>query len=124
MTAWGRVTLIGAVAIILFDALVAFVSVATGISYAWGSLGSIFLYALVGYSAARTNPRSPLSAAARAGAFVGLADASGGWAISWAIGPGVVQGLTAVVWILTALFVVVLATGIATLGAIPARARR
>jgi len=124
MTSWVRVTLIGAVAIILFDALVAFVSVAMGISYAWGSLGSIVLYALVGYSAARTKPRTPLSAAALAGAVVGLADASGGWAISWAIGPGVIPGLTVVVWILTALFVVVLATGIATLGGIPARARR
>jgi hypothetical protein len=34
-----------------------------------------------------------------------------------------VQGLTAVVWFFTAVFVVVLATGIATLGGIPARAR-
>jgi len=75
----------GAVAIVLYDALTAVISVSTGISYDWFAFGSLLIYFACGYLAARV---SKWIFGAMAGALIALAESTLGWAISWAIGPG------------------------------------
>jgi hypothetical protein len=97
----------------------------TGIPYGWAIIGSLLLYGWIGFLAARATPVAPLRAATLAGLIVGLTDASAGWAASWAIGPGrIAGGLTTSRWVGTAIFVAVLAVGVATLGGIAGRAGR
>ena len=107
----------GVIAVIAFDTVASIASRATDIPYFWATFGSWIVYIGIGYFAARINPESPLRVAAITGLISGLADASLGWAVSWAIGPGrVAGGITATQWLLTAAFVVGFATGFAALG--------
>jgi hypothetical protein len=122
MVTWVRIALFGAIAVVYFDALAAGASRATGIPYGWATLGSWLLYAGIGFLAARATPDAPLRAAALAGLVLGLVDASAGWAVSWALGPGrLTGGLTASRWLWTAMLVTTLAVGVATLGGLAGR---
>ena len=113
----------GIVAVLLFDTLASWASAATGFAYTNVAPGSWLIYAAVGYVAAR---QRDLLAAVAAGAIVGLVDASAGWALSWAIGPGRLPGLvlTPTRWIQVALIVVVTAAGMAVIGGLVARFTR
>lgn len=117
-----RIALIGAVVVVGFDALASLLSRATGISYAWATLGSWLLYAAIGYLAARATPAEPVRAAALAGMVLGITDATAGWATSWALGAGrLAGGLTVSKWISTAIFVAALAAAVAALGGVAGR---
>ena len=112
-----RIIAIGVVAVVTFDALASIASRVTGIPYFWASFGSWILYIGIGYFAGRTTPQSPVRVAALTGLVSGFADASLGWAASWAIGPGkVAGGITPTQWLFTAIVVSALATGFAALG--------
>jgi len=125
MVPWVRIAVFGAVAVVCFDVIAAGASRVTGIPYGWATLGSWLLYAWIGFLAARAAPGAPLRAAALSGLILGLTDASAGWAASWAIGPGrIAGGLTTSRWLGTAIFVAVLAVGVATLGGLAGRAGR
>jgi len=122
MTTSTRVTAIGALAVVTFDALASVASRITGISYVWATLGSWMLYASCGYAAARIGSRAAISTAALTGLVLGLTDASLGWAVSWAIGPGrVAGGLGAGRWLSTLAFVAAAGAGIAACGGSAAR---
>ena len=125
MNPWSRIALIGAAAVVAFDTLASFAARSAGIPYVWASLGSLFLYAAVGYLAARTSLNRQVRAAALAGLAVGLTDATVGWFVSWVIGPGrVAGGMTVAQWVFTAAFVALISSGLAALGGIAGRLNR
>lgn len=77
---------LGAVgAILVFDVLASLLCHVTGIPYGWSSPGTLALYAIIGITAGR---RFGLRVATALTMLGGGADATLGWAISWAIGPG------------------------------------
>jgi hypothetical protein len=85
---------------------------------------SFLIYAAIG---AYVGAAEPISRAALAGAVVGVIDATLGWAIAWAIGPGqsqVGERITFLGLFNTAIFVAVLAAAGAAVGAWLARWRR
>lgn len=110
-----KVVAIGAVAVIAYDAVTALASHQFGFAYTRAAVGSYLLYAMVGYFAAKSDG---LRSAVRAGATIGLIDASVGWAVSWAIGPGRPSNgaLTPVPWLVIAVIVASSATICAAIG--------
>jgi hypothetical protein len=80
-----RLILIGAVVIIAYDFLSALISSITGIQYAFFSVGSFLLYVIFGFLAGLN---SKWFQGIVAGAVMGLAESTIGWAISWYLGPG------------------------------------
>ena len=125
MTPRIRIGMTAVIAVIAFDALASITSRTAGTPYFWATFGSWILYVGIGYFAGRTIPGSPIRMAAITGLVSGIADASLGWATSWAIGPGkVAGGITPVQWLFTAIFVTALATGFAALGGVIARSNR
>lgn len=124
MTPWTRVVLYGAAAVVIFDIIASLLARMTGVAYGSTAIGLIIIYGVIGYLAARAMPSKRLIAAARAGIVLGLTDASAGWAVSWAIGPGRWhRGLTPGWWIAIAIFVTVLAAVTATIGGLLAQWR-
>jgi hypothetical protein len=110
---------IGVIAIVAFDAATAFAAREIGFPYARAIFGSYAIYFTIGLLAARTEAPSPVRSAIAAAAAAGLADASLGWAVSWALGPGrLPQGaiLTPGKWLATAVFVVIVAGAIGAVG--------
>ena len=77
--------LFGSLAVVAFDAVGSLASRSLGFKYKSLIFGSWLLYAAVGFFVGR---HSELLSCAIAGGFVGLVDATFGWAISWWIGPG------------------------------------
>ncbi len=85
-----RFALIAVGAILSFDVLASVVSRATGWPYpAWG-IGSLAVYAAVGFLAGR---RFSIKLAVGVTMLTGVAESTLGWAISWAIGPGRQPGM-------------------------------
>ena len=80
-----RPVLLGAVAVLALDTAGSFASRAFGFDYALLGLVSVMIYGATGYAVAR---RADRGAAVRAGAIVGIVDATLGWGISWLVGPG------------------------------------
>jgi hypothetical protein len=78
-------TLLGALAVVVFDALGSYASVRFGFAYTKLSPGSSIIYGIVGFSAGRTGA---LHTGAIAAAIVAAIEATVGWAISWYLGPG------------------------------------
>lgn len=74
-----------ALAIVAFDALAAWGSLALPFPYFYAMIGSCLLYGVFGFIGAR---RSGFGRALALGAWVGVVDASLGWAVSVAIGAG------------------------------------
>ena len=64
MTPWLHVALIGAAALLAFDALASVGSHLTGFPYTGAIIGSWIVYGATGFAAARTAPDSPIKAAA------------------------------------------------------------
>jgi hypothetical protein len=78
--------IIGAsVLVIVFDTLGSVASRQMGFPYVRLIVGSSLIYGTVGYLAA---PLVTMAQGGLAASVVGLVDATIGWAISWAIGPG------------------------------------
>jgi len=77
-------TLLGCAAVLAFDALCAVITRSTGVAYGRFAAGSLLLYCLAGYLAARSDPRVIVGAAA--GAAVAATEATVGWRIARAMG--------------------------------------
>lgn len=95
-------------AVIVFDGVASVASLALGFPYTYAAFGSAVLYIAFAFFAAR---KFGFLAAVLFGFAMGITDATLGWAVSWAIGPGrlAASTLTLSVWLYTATFVVVLA---------------
>lgn len=80
-----RVLYLAIAGTLLFDLLAAIATRASGFHYGWRGPGSILIYAIAAYIAGRiANLKSAILVAASAA----VADATVGWAMAWAIGPG------------------------------------
>jgi len=80
-----RVVVVAAIAVVALDTLGSLAARAFGFGYGSLAWGSFIIYAVAGFCAARS---STLRTAAQAGGAVALVDATLGWAIAWALGPG------------------------------------
>ncbi|MDB4893687.1 MAG: hypothetical protein JWL61_5542 [Gemmatimonadetes bacterium] len=118
MSRQARVIAGGIVAVLLFDLIASYASLAFEFSYARASVGSYFIYLITGVSGARASLTSRARQGAIAAAIVGFADASAGLAISWIIGPGRPPDgtLSPAEWIVTAVIVVLFAGAVGFLG--------
>jgi len=76
---------LASLAILGFDTLASFASLATGFSYSYAAYGSVILYLVFTFVAGRN---FGFLLAISLGAVMGIVDSTLGWAISWAIGPG------------------------------------
>ncbi|MCC8473390.1 hypothetical protein LN458_05200 [Xanthomonas arboricola] len=94
-------------AVVVFDAVTSLASLVLGFPYTYATFGSAILYIAFAFFAAR---KFGFWAAVLLGLAMGITDATLGWAVSWAIGPGRLAAgtLTLSVWLYTATFVVVL----------------
>jgi len=103
--------------VVVFDAIASLASLAIGFNYEYSAFGSLVLYGAFGYWASRVRT---ILFALIAGALMGLADASLGWAVSWILGPGRwgPGALTLPTWALIALQVTVVAALCALLGGV------
>ena len=104
----------GVLAVLAFDTTASFASVNFGFSYGYAIVGSVLIYAMVGYFVFRH--RGFFSAIAAA-LLVEVVDATLGWYISWQIGPGALpagQATIAVIATIIALafFLAVVCAGI------------
>jgi hypothetical protein len=107
-------------AVVAFDAIASVASLKLGFAYTTAAWGSYVIYVAVGFIAARWGG---ISAALKAGAVVGLVDASAGWGVSWIIGPGHPAGLTLtpLSWCAVAITVAISASLCAAVGGFGAR---
>ena len=80
-----RITVIASSAIVALDTFGSLASKAFGFGYGSLAWGSFLIYAVAGFFAARSGG---LRTAAMTSGAVALVDATLGWAISWALGPG------------------------------------
>jgi hypothetical protein len=122
MTSSTKIALLGSITVVLFDAVAVSLARIMNYPYSRAMIGSFIIYGVYGYLAERSTP-SPLRAAALIGMLLGITDATIGWGVSRAVGPGRVSGLTPATWLITA----VLVTGTSAIIAAPsgtvARAR-
>ena len=88
-----RIVFCGGAAIVIFDALAASAAKTFDFDYALAVFGPFLIYGVVGCLVSRTGGTLP--AAAVAGAAVALVDATAGWAVSAAIGPGRIEDVGA-----------------------------
>ena len=100
-----RAAVVGSIAVVVFDAVAAFAARAFEFDYGAAIPGSLVIYLVVGFAAARERRASRAGAAA--GAVVALAESTVGWAVSWRIGPGALDDVTAAQIALTVVSVVV-----------------
>ncbi len=104
-------------AVVIYDAAASAASLALGIPYASAAVGALLVYAAAGFFAARAKSRwfSVL-----VGVVVGLTDATAGWGISWALGPGRSSSgaITLAQWLIAAASVIVLASVCAGVGGV------
>jgi hypothetical protein len=122
-----KIILGGVGAVIGYDLLASLASRSLGFPYASASVGSYILYLLIGFVAARHASVAPIRHAAVAAGIAGLADASVGWAISWALGPGRLPAgiqMTAAQRVITALIVGAVAAGLGALAGVLGRRRQ
>lgn len=85
MSNFWKIVSLGAMTVLLFDIAASLASKGLGFPYAYASIGSVFIYALVGYFTFR---RCGLVRAVGAAVLIEIVDATLGWYISWQIGPG------------------------------------
>jgi len=85
MSKFWKIVVFGAGAVLVFDTAASFASKGLGFPYAYASIGSVLIYAMVGYFSYR---HWGLVRAVGAAVLVELVDATLGWFISWQIGPG------------------------------------
>ncbi|HEV3192285.1 MAG TPA: hypothetical protein VGY54_17355 [Polyangiaceae bacterium] len=104
----------GALAIVVFDALASVASRTLGFSYGYATVGSWLIYAVFGFMIGR---RANVGAASLGVAIIAVVEATIGWAVSWAIGPGRPPKGTPSIGILATTVVLVAFTG-AIIGAL------
>jgi hypothetical protein len=80
-----KFVLFSALAVIGFDAVASIASLALDFPYPYASLGSAVIYISLAFAAAL---RFGFGRGVFLGALLGVVDATAGWAVSWAIGPG------------------------------------
>ena len=80
-----KVVALGALAILAFDVLASLASRAIGFPYSYAVFGSWLIYAACGYLVGR---QTDVGTAALGVAMIAGVEATIGWALSWAIGPG------------------------------------
>ena len=85
MSQFWKIVCSGVVVVLVFDTVASFASKGLGFPYWYASIGSVLIYAMVGYFTYR---QSGLVRAVVAAVLVELVDATLGWFISWQIGPG------------------------------------
>jgi hypothetical protein len=103
-----RIVLMGSVAIVLFDTIGSVAALVLQFDYPSLSPISFAIYAVIGYMTARG---SIFKYGVLGAAVVAFVDATIGWAISWAIGPGRLPGGQPAVVLLLVGVAVVTATG-------------
>jgi hypothetical protein len=113
-----RWVLVGCVVIVGFDALGAAAAEQLDFPYEYLFPISLAIYGNVAFLAARERGRT--AAGVIAGATVAFAEATVGWAVSWLIGPGKLEGDYPGTFIVTATIVGVVGTG-ALIGLIAGR---
>jgi hypothetical protein len=113
---WWRAALVAGLAIVAFDAVASIISRTSGIEYTRFAYGSYLIQAAAGFF----GRRSGLSfwGATLLGTWVGFVEATIGWAVSWWIGPGRVEGPLAVEMLIG--IVLYVAIGATVLGAVGA----
>ena len=118
-----KIVCLGAIGVLVFDALASFASLLVGFSYAYATVGSVIIYGIVGYFSFLTGG---IGACIRAAILVELVDVTLGWGISWLIGPGAfpAQQRTVGTISLSVIFVFIFAVVCALLGAGVGRALR
>jgi hypothetical protein len=111
-----------ALAVVAYDTAASLVSLQAGIPYSYFALGSYLIYFGAGFLAARA---LGWRHGVVAGAVAGVTDATAGWAVSWALGPGRPSGGFSA-WMLpfTMAFVGMTAIVVGSLGALAAFAFR
>ena len=115
MSRTARIILTFVVVVVLFDALGAAASRALHFEYGALSVGSWLIYAAAGFFGAERGKWGP---GLLTGAVTGLADATLGWAVSWAIGPGrPAGGWQPGLLAIAAVSVIVVATVVSAIGA-------
>lgn len=77
--------ILGSVLVIIFDTLASLISFHFQVSYGLFIIGSIFIYAYIGFYCARYGG---LLWSAVGAAIIGAVDSTLGWYVAWAIGPG------------------------------------
>ena len=120
MSPFWKIVSFGVAAVLVFDTAASFASIGLGFPYAYASVGSVLIYALVGYFTFR---RLGLVRAIGAAVLVELVDATLGWFISWQIGPGALPADQATTPIIatTIVLVVIFAAVCALIGSATAR---
>jgi hypothetical protein len=120
MKAQRTVIAAGCAAVVLFDAAASLAARRFDFAYPRASVGSYFIYLMIGFIAGRGAQRHRARFGAIAAAVAGFADASLGWAVSWMIGPGrsPTGTLSPVGWVLTAAVVVLFAAMIGYVGGV------
>jgi hypothetical protein len=112
-----RGALYGAAAVLALDTIGSFASRALGFDYAFLAPMTLLIAIAIG---AYVGATERVSRAALAGAVVGVSDATVGWAIAWAIGPGrpqIGERITLLGFFNTVVFVAVLGAAGAAVGA-------
>jgi hypothetical protein len=104
----------GALAIVVFDLLASVASRTIGFRYSYATVGSWLIYAAFGFMIGR---RVNVGAASLGVAIIALVEATIGWAVSWAIGPGRPPNGIPSIGVLAITVVLVTATG-AIIGAL------
>lgn len=105
-----RVTLLASLLVIVFDTVGSIASRQLRFSYVRLMPASFLIYGGVGFLAASF---STLIQAGLAASIVGLVDATVGWAISWAIGPGrLPKGQASLARIVNTIVIVVTIAGV------------
>jgi hypothetical protein len=117
MTPINKLIVRGASAVIVYDFVASIISKYSGVHYANFTVGSLLIYAAVGFLASRGRLGRTAMATVLAGAVVGLTDATFGWAVSYLIGPGQpAKPLTPLLWAFVAVIVTLSAAVLAAMG--------
>jgi hypothetical protein len=121
MSQFWKIVSLGAVAVLVFDTVASLASKGLGFPYGYASIGSVLIYAMVGYFVYR---RWGLIRAVGAAVLVELVDATLGWFISWQIGPGAlpIDQVSTPIIATTLVFVFIFAVLCALIGSAIARA--
>ena len=118
--ALSKIVWIAPLVVIGYDVVASVASLLLGFRYAYAGIGSAIIYGMAGFFAAR---QSSLATTLVVGLAAGLSDATVGWGISWAIGPGRTtnSSLSMSQWSLAAISVTVFAVICAFVGSLIAR---
>ena len=118
--ALSKVLLITPLAVTAYDAVASLASLALGLPYTYAGIGSAIIYAALGFFASSA---TGFASSILVGVVAGLADATIGWGVSWALGPGrpATGSLSMGQWFVAASSVTIVAIICASIGGLIAR---